>query len=125
MKLTTSEIKFMNIIWNLQPVSSGVLVKLCLEQFNWKKSTTYTFLKRLQERGAVVNENSIVTTLVSKEDIQKEESLDIIDSLFDGSISKFVNAYISNYEVDAAEMEELRKIVGDSTKEKKFIRFEV
>ena len=125
MKLTTSEIKFMNIIWQEQPVSSGVLVKLCLEQFNWKKSTTYTFLKRLQERGAVVNENSIVTTLVSKEEIQKEESLDIIDSLFEGSISKFLNAYISSNEVDANEMEELKKIIGESTKEKKFIRFEV
>ena len=124
MKLTTSEIKFMNIIWNEQPVSSGVLVKLCNEHFNWKKSTTYTFLKRLQERGAVVNENSIVSTLVTKEDIQKEECEDIINNLFDGSISKFVNAYLSNNEVDSTELDELRKTVGES-KEKKFIRFEV
>ena len=125
MKLTTSEIKFMNMIWKEEPVSSGVLVKMCLEQFDWKKSTTYTFLKRLQERGAVVNNNSIVSSLVSKEIIQKEETLDLVDSLFDGSISKLVKSYLDNNTVSEEEMNELKKMFKDSSEEKKFIRFEV
>ena len=64
MKLTTSEIKFMNIIWKEQPVSSGVLVKLCNEKFDWKKSTTYTYLKRMQDRGLIINENTYVSSLI-------------------------------------------------------------
>ena len=125
MKLTTAEIKLMNIIWKEQPIGSGVLVKTCNEKFEWKKSTTYTFLKRLQERGAIVNENSVVTTLVSKEDIQKEESLDIVDSLFDGSISQFINSYLSNREINENEVNEIKKALGITTTDKKFIRFEI
>ena len=126
MRLTDSEIKLMNIIWQLEPVGSGQLVKLCNEQFAWKKSTTYTFLKRLQERNAVVNENTMVSTLITKEEFQKEMSLEIIDTVFDGDFTKFTKAYLQNKCLTTNEIQVIRNLLGiETVEERKFVRFEV
>ena len=126
MKLTESEIKLMNIIWKLEPVGSGQLVKICLESFNWKKSTTYTFLKRLQERNAVKNDNTFVSTLISKEEFQKEVSINIVDEVFDGDFVKFAKAYLKNKSLSANDTAQLKELIGvENTEERKFVRFEV
>ena len=126
MKLTESEIKLMHIIWQLEPVGSGQLVKLCNEQFEWKKSTTYTFLKRLQERNAVKNENTFVSTLITKEEFQKEVALDIVDTVFDGDFIKFTKAYLQNKSLTTNDLAQLKEVLGlEVVEERKFVRFEV
>ena len=74
-KLFDAELKFMNIIWEEEPIKSGELVKVCNEKLGWKKSTTYTVLRKLAQRGVLKNENTIVTSIVKKEDTKIDEIL--------------------------------------------------
>lgn len=117
MKLTETEIRFMNIIWDNNEIKSGELVKKCSETFGWKKSTTYTFLKRLQDKQVLVSENSIIRPLVTKNSVQKQESLDIINNTFNGSLPNFVTAFLSEQKISKKDYEELRNIL-DSYKGK-------
>ena len=112
MKLTDTEIKFMNIIWDKENIQSSELVKKCNEVFGWKKSTTYTVLKRLQERKALVNDNARVKSLISRNDIQKQESINIINNAFGGSLPNFVVAFLSEQKISKEEFEELKNIVN-------------
>lgn len=89
-----SEYNFCKILWENEPVKSTELVRLCGEKLEWKKSTTYTVIKRLSERGIVKSENAIVTSLVKKEEAQSIESVNIVDARFDGSLPAFVAAFV-------------------------------
>lgn len=89
-----SEYNFCKILWENEPVKSTELVKLCKEKLEWKKSTTYTVIKRLSERGIIKSENAIVTSLVKKEDAQTIESVNMVDTRFDGSLPEFVAAFV-------------------------------
>lgn len=89
-----SEYNFCEILWENEPVKSTELVKLCKEKFEWKKSTTYTVIKRLSERGIIKSENAIVTSLVKKEDAQTIESVNMVDTRFGGSLPEFVAAFV-------------------------------
>lgn len=117
MKLTSTEIKFMTLIWDNEPVSSGTLVQYCSEKFGWKKSTTYTFIKRLQERSILKNDDSIVKSCVKREEIQKNESEDIIKSTFNGSLPQFVTAFLSDKKLSSEEAEELKKLIDNFKEE--------
>ena len=114
MKLTESELKIMNIIWDKGSISSGKLIKECLSRFDWKKSTTYTFLKRLEERGAVVNQDTIVTALVSKETIQEEESVKMINNNFEGSLPMFIASFLKTHKLSKKDYEEIQKIIKNN-----------
>lgn len=116
-KLTPKEIEFMNIVWDKEPVASKEIIQSCEEVFGWNKSTTYTFLKRLENKGVLVNEHSLVRSLIKKEQVQKEESSSIIRSAFDGSLSNFVVAFLSEEKLTKKEYEELERIIS-SYKEK-------
>lgn len=126
MKLTDSEFKMMKIIWKKEPISSGELVKICNEKFGWKKSTTYTFIKRLQERKAVVNNESFVSSLVRRKAIQREECAEFIDTVFDGDIIKLLEIYLEDNSLTTNDIQNLKELLKDQLfEEKKFIRFEV
>ena len=92
-KVFESEYKFCLILWENEPIKSGDLVKLCREKLGWKNTTTYTVIKRLSERGVVKNENTIVSSLVSKEEIQEAEIVDMVEKTFEGSLPAFIAAF--------------------------------
>ena len=98
MKLTlsNSDYRFMMILWDNEPVASGVLAEMCLEKLGWKKSTTYTVIKRLIDKGFVKNEKTIVTACVAKEDCQREEARAFIDRAFGGSLPDFLATFLGS-----------------------------
>ncbi len=112
----TMERRFLNIIWDNEPVTSMDLVRLCSEQLNWHRSTTYTTLRHLQEKGLVKNENTVVTTLYSKEEVQAMTSENIVSEVFSGSLPGFITAFMSGKKISDDEAEELKKLI-DSYKE--------
>lgn len=112
-KIFEAELKFMNIIWNHEPVSTGELVRLCQEELDWKKSTTFTVIRRLAQRGAIRNENSLVSSLVSRSEVQKQESREHIEKIYNGSLRTFLVSFLQNEKLSEEELKELRKIVED------------
>lgn len=115
-KIFESEYRFCEILWEKEPVSSRELVKICNERLEWKKSTTYTVIKRLSERGVLKSENAIVTSLVSKEEVQAAESAEVIEKTFSGSLPSFIAAFTSKKKLTQKEIQEIQQII-DSYKE--------
>ena len=111
MKVFDSEIKLMEIIWEHEPVTSMDLVQLCAQQFDWKKSTTYTMLKRLQEKGFVKNDRSVVTSLISQEAVRAKESRNFVTETFKGSLPSFIAAFLGGETISEEEAEELKKLI--------------
>lgn len=117
LKLHDSEFKLMEVIWKEEPITSTKLHKLCLERLGWKKSTTYTVLRKLSEKKILKNENSLVSSLVKKEDIQKYESKIVVDKLFDSSLPKFLTAFLGNGKISEKEAQELKRLIDDYKEE--------
>ena len=110
-KIFDSELKFCEILWTHEPVKSSELVRLCADELGWKKSTTYTVIKRLTERGVVHTENAVVTALVNREDVQSAESRAFVERNFCGSLPGFLNAFVGGKGLTAAEADELRRMI--------------
>lgn len=110
-KIFESEYRFCLILWENEPVKSGRLVELCREKLGWSKATTYTVIKRLSERGVVKNENTVVTSLVSKEEAQTSEVDELVDRVFEGNLPSFVAAFTRRKKLSQAEVDELRKLI--------------
>lgn len=115
--LCDSEMRLMNIIWDEAPIESGRLVKLSLDKLNWNKSTTYTILRKLGSKGLVSNENSIVSVLIPKENVQVYESNRVIDKAFSGSLPKFVASFLGNKSLSCEEADELINLINSYKKE--------
>jgi BlaI family transcriptional regulator, penicillinase repressor len=115
-KLFDAEYKFINIIWDNEPINSTELVKLCLEKLGWKKSTTYTVLRKLCERGILQNDNSTVYSLLKRENTQKYESNAIVDKAFDGSLPQFLTAFLGGRKITEEQARELKGIIERATK---------
>lgn len=115
-KLFDAELKFMNIIWEREPIASGDLVKVCNEKLGWKKSTTYTVLRKLSNRGILKNEKTIVSAIIKKEETQRYESHEVIEKSFGGSLPKFLTAFFGDKKISTEEAEELKKLI-DSHRE--------
>lgn len=111
-KVYESEYRFCLILWENEPIKSKELVKLCEERLGWKSTTTYTVIKRLSKRGIVKNENTIVTSLVSKEMVQEAEIEELMEKTFEGSLPAFVAAFGRHKKLSDEEMEELKRIIG-------------
>ena len=92
-KIFDSEYRFCLILWENEPINSTRLAALCKEQLGWSRPTTYTVIRRLSERGVVKNENTIVSTLVTKEQVQQAEMEQMMDKTFEGSIPAFIAAF--------------------------------
>ena len=113
--LCESEYRMMDVIWDNAPVESGKLVKLCESRLSWKKSTTYTMLRKLCEKNIVKNEDSLVTVLVEQTDIQSHESEHVVKRSFGGSLPAFVNAFLGNGKLSKEEANELISLIEDHT----------
>lgn len=113
-KLCASDYKFMTLVWEQEPIPSTQLVKISLQELGWKKSTTYTMLKKLSEKGYLQNENSIVTSLIPKEKVQAVESEYVVNHAFAGSLPAFVAAFVSNHSLTKAECGEIRQLLQNT-----------
>lgn len=111
-KIFESEYRFCEILWENEPVTSSELVRLCREKLDWKKSTTYTVIRRLAERGVLKNENSIVTALVSKADVQSAESEEIVNRTFSGSLPSFIAAFTRKQSLTDEEINEIQQLIN-------------
>ncbi len=110
-KVYESEYRFCLILWENEPIGSSGLAKLCAEKLGWKKSTVYTVLRRLAERGVLKNEDSVVTSLVSKDEVQVSESREFVEKNFDGSLPAFVAAFTKQKALSPEEAEEIKKMI--------------
>jgi len=112
-KIFESEYRFCLILWENEPIKSTELARLCKERLGWSKTTTYTVIKRLSDRGVVKNENTIVTALISKEQAQESEIDELVEKKFEGSLPAFIAAFARRKELSDAEIEEIRRIIGE------------
>lgn len=111
-KIFESEDRFCLILWEHEPIKSSALAKLCKEKLEWSKNTTYTVIKRLQERGVLKNENTIVTSLISKEEAQLNELEELMQKKFEGSLPAFITAFGKQQALSEGEIAEIRRIIG-------------
>ncbi len=110
-KLGIVEEKFADLIWENEPIPSGELVKLCEKELNWKKSTTYTVLRKLCERGLFKNKNGAVTSLMSKSEFFAIQSEKFVDETFKGSLPAFIAAFSSRKKLSEQEIDEIRRMI--------------
>ena len=110
-KVFESEYRFCLILWENEPVKSSRLVELCKEQLGWKPTTTYTVIKRLSERGVLKNENTVVTALVSKDQVQAAELNEMVEKTFEGSVPAFVAAFTKHQKLSNAEIDALQQMI--------------
>lgn len=111
MRLGVVETRFADLIWENEPISSGELVKLCEQALNWKKSTTYTVLRRLCERGVFSNDKGTVTSLISKDELNAMQSEKFVEDTFDGSLPRFLAAFSTRKKLSDSEISELQKFI--------------
>lgn len=110
-KLGEVEMRFASLIWGHEPIASGELAKLCEKELNWKKSTTYTILRRVCDRGLFQNERGIVTSLVSRQEFDAMQSRQFVDESFNGSLPRFLAAFTSKSKLSEEEIRELQEII--------------
>ncbi|MBE6039153.1 MAG: BlaI/MecI/CopY family transcriptional regulator [Anaerofustis stercorihominis] len=110
-KIHESEYRFCLILWENEPVSSRELSELCREKLGWSKTTTYTVIKRLSDRGVVKNENTIVTSLITKEEAQINEIDELVEKKFEGSVPAFIAAFARSKNLSEEEIAQIRKII--------------
>ena len=111
MKLGLVEAKFADIIWENEPLTSRELVKLCQEKLEWKKSTTYTVLKKLCDRGIFRNQDGSVTSLISREDFHAMQSEKFVEDTFAGSLPAFLAAFTKRKSLTAQEIQQIRQMI--------------
>ncbi|MBQ8326388.1 MAG: BlaI/MecI/CopY family transcriptional regulator [Lachnospiraceae bacterium] len=116
-KIFESEYRFCEILWENEPISSTELVRLCAEQLEWKKSTTYTVIRRLSERGVIKSEDAIVTSLVSREEAQSAESKEVVERTFNGSLPQFIAAFTRQQNLTESELDKIQKMIDDYRRE--------
>ncbi|WBY63815.1 MAG: BlaI/MecI/CopY family transcriptional regulator [Thermocaproicibacter melissae] len=116
-RLARSEAKFADLIWQHEPIGSGELVKLCEKEMHWKKSTTYTVLKKLCDKGIFQNENAVVSSLIKKDEFYARQSRRFVEDTFNGSLPKFLAAFIGGKKISARQAEELKKLIDEHKEE--------
>ena len=110
-KIPEGEYRFCLIMWEQEPVSSLELVKLCWEKLGWKRTTTYTVIKRLGERGVLKLENGMVTSLISREEVEKAEIETFVESKFGGSLPAFVAAFTRHQSLSEKDLDEVQRMI--------------
>ena len=110
-KIHEGEYRFCLILWENEPIKSGELVALCREQLGWKPTTTYTVIKRLSERGVLKNENTVVTSLVSKDEVQAAEIDEMVEKTFEGSLPAFVAAFTKHRHLSEKEIDAVQQMI--------------
>jgi len=112
-KVFESEYRFCLILWEHEPVKSTELVRLCEQELGWKKATTYTVIKRLSERGVIKSEDAVVTSLVSKQEVQKAEMEEMVEKTFEGSLPAFVAAFVSHAKLKEEDAKKLLQMIDE------------
>lgn len=112
-KLAETEAKFADIIWERQPIGSMELVRVCEDRLGWKKSTTYTVLKKLCDRGIFQNENAVVTAQLSREEFYGGKSRQFVEEIFGGSLPRFLTAFIGKEKLSDEEVTELQELIDN------------
>ena len=110
-KIFEIEYRFFLILWEHEPVKSSELVRLCKEQLGWKPTTTYTVIKRLSERGVLKNENTIVSSIVSKDEAQASEINEMLEKTFEGSLPAFIAAFTKHRKLSPDEIDEVQSMI--------------
>ena len=111
LRLGLVETRFADLIWANEPISSGNLVKLCAKELEWKKSTTYTVLKKLCDKGIFQNVNGIVTSILSQKEFQSRQSKRFVKDTFSGSLPAFIAAFAENNGLSDQDISEIRKMI--------------
>ena len=111
LKLCESDYRFMLVVWENEPVPSGSLVTLCYEKLGWKKSTTYTVLRKMGEKGLLKNDNSVVSAIVPKEQVQAFESEKIVERAFEGSLPQFLTSFLGGKKISEKDADELKRLI--------------
>lgn len=110
-KIHESEYRFCLILWEQEPLTTVDLVKLCQEKLGWKRTTTYTVIKRLSERGVLKSENGTVTSLVSKEEAQSCEIEELVEKKFEGSLPAFIAAFTKRQDMSEEELDQVQRMI--------------
>lgn len=117
MKLGVIESRFADIIWQSEPLTTAELVKRCEKELNWKRTTTYTVLKRLSERGIFQNTEGTVTSLISREDFYSMQSEQFVEDTFEGSLPAFLAAFTKRKKLNPQEIAEIRQMIDSYEEE--------
>lgn len=116
-KIFESEYRFCLILWEHEPATTTQLVKLCREKLEWKRTTTYTVIKRLCERGVVKNDGGVITSLVSKDQAQAAEIDELVEKKFEGSIPAFVAAFGRRQKLSQEDIQQMQQLIDRYRKE--------
>lgn len=116
-RLGVVESKFADIVWAHEPLTSRELVELSLKELGWKKSTTYTVLKKLSDRGIFQNVDGVVTSLISKDELYSMQSEEFVNEAFQGSLPAFIAAFTARKELSEQEIDQIRKLIDSCGKE--------
>lgn len=116
-RLGMVEAKFADIIWNHEPLVAKKLISLCEEELNWKRTTTYTVLKRLCNKGLFRNDNGTISSVLSKEEFQATQSEQFVEETFNGSLPSFISAFASRKKLSTKEIAEIKKIIDQYNEE--------
>ena len=116
-KVFESEYRFCLILWENEPIKSSELVSLCREQLGWKPTTTYTVIKRLSERGILKNENTLVSSLVTKNEVQAAEIDEMVEKTFEGSLPAFIAAFTRHRKLTKEEIDAVQSMIDSYRKE--------
>ena len=112
-KLTHADYRLLSIVWDTEPIASPELCKHAEEKLGWKRTTTYTVLKRLCDKNLLKNENTIVTALMSREEIQRTESRQVLERSFNGSLPQFIAAFLDGGKISQKEVDKIKKLVEE------------
>ena len=112
-KLAEAEAKFADLIWDNEPMPSGQLIKMAAEELDWKSTTSYTVLRRLCDRGLFKNENSVVTSCVTREEFYEHKSQQFVEESFGGSLPKFLAAFMGKKKLNDAQIAEIQKMIDE------------
>ncbi|HWP79581.1 MAG TPA: BlaI/MecI/CopY family transcriptional regulator [Candidatus Acidoferrum sp.] len=110
LKLSNADYRLLMVVWDAEPVASPELCKLAQSQLGWKRTTTYTVLKRLCDRELLKNENTVVTSLVGRKEVQRAESREVVNRSFDGSLPQFIAAFLGE-QVSDDEAEQIARMI--------------
>ena len=113
LKLCDSDYRFMQIVWEAAPVNSGELVRLCSERLGWKKSTTYTQIRKMCDKGYIENVQATVRVLVPREQVQADESAYFVERTFDGSLPEFLTAFLGGKTISEKEAERIKRMIDE------------
>ncbi len=111
LKLSNADYRLLSIVWDAEPIASPELCKLAEAQLGWKRTTTYTVLKRLCDKQLLQNENTIVTSLVGRQEVQKAESRNVVNRSFDGSLPQFIASFLGNEQISDDEAEQIKQMI--------------